>query len=1078
MPHNSEKNSNGKKKEPVKKPVDQPWVKPPEEILEELNVSAEQGLEDQEVEKRREEYGSNKLKKAEQKSAWQIFIDQFKSLIIALLAAAGIASFTMGEWIDGAAITVAILVNAVIGFVTELKAVRSMEALEELGRAETRVRRGGGIKKVPSEELVPGDMVVFESGDLIPADIRLVEAAKLKANESALTGESVPVDKKVEAVEAEAPLAERSSMLFKGTAITRGSGEGVVVATGMDTEVGQIATLAEEAEEESTPLEKRLDKPARKLLYIILVITVIVGAVGILTGEETFFMIKLAVALAVASVPEGLPIVATIALARGMWRMADRNALVNRLSAVETLGSTNVIFTDKTGTLTQNRMTATRIAMETGDVAIEEDGTFTRNKEEIDPREDGNVREFLETGVLCNNASYEGGGDGQEEGVGDPVEVALLAAGFKAGIKRGDLLEKFPEEREEPFDSETKMMATFHRQEQNGGYRVAVKGAPEAILEACVRVRTEEGENDFGEKEREKWRNRNQELAEEGLRMLAFATKTADSVDTAPYEELTLLGLAGLWDPPRAEIPDALSECRDAGIRVIMVTGDHALTAKNIGLAVGIARDHDAEVVESKELKDPDSISESEREHLSGVSIFARVSPKQKLDLIKLHQRNNSIVAMTGDGVNDAPALKKADIGVAMGQRGTQVARQASDIVLRDDAFSTIVAAVEMGRVIFGNIRQFVVYLLSGNVGEVLLVSVALLLNLPLPLLPLQILYLNMLSDVFPALALGLGEGDPNVMEQPPRDPKEPVMTRAHWIAVTGWSVLIAGVVLGAMWLALTWLDMDESSAVTVSFLTLAFARLWHVFNMRAHSSPVINNAVVKNPFVWGALGICVALLLIAVYVPFLASVLKLITPNMKEWALIIGASFVPLILGQPFKHIPVPAFMKAADKEKPPAEEETREEEVSRREETRGGFCGELISIISVYFLLSLGGLILHLGVHPPTQHVLFWIPAVFAGINTVIMPFLFYSRTTVFGAYIFTWITVTVGTIGMTYFSILTWGEQAVTFESVVFESTLPYIILLLAKVPLAHILLRFHFPGGLLLKEEKSLKKTQGD
>ena len=891
------------------KKIKKPHALSAEKVAQELKVAIESGLEKGQINQRQRQFEKNKLRSAKRKSAWKIFSDQFKSLIIFLLSVAAVASFAMAEWIDGVAISVAILVNTIIGFVTELKAVRSMEALEKLGKAEARVRRDGEIVQTPSENLTVGDVIVLEGGDLVSADVRIVEAHKLMADESALTGESTPVEKKTAAVDEDASLAERSCMLFKGTAVVQGSGEAVVVAVGMDTKVGKIADLVEEAEEEATPLEKRLDKLGRKLLYVILAITVVIAGIGLLSGRPLFLMVEMAVALAVAAIPEGLPIVATIALARGMQRMAKKNALVNRLSAVETLGSTTVIFTDKTGTLTENRMTLEQTATESGTVVFEEKGDHRKGDEKIDPLREGPTRELLEICALCTNASYSRNEDGKTDSTGDPVEVALLAAALDAGIDREGLLEKRPEVREEPFDSNSKMMATFHEIGTDGLY-VAVKGSPEKVLENCDKIRANGNEESLGEKQKEKWIVKNRELAENGLRILAFASKTVESEDAAPYERLTFVGLAGLLDPPRKDVEKALAECRDAGIKVVMVTGDQAPTAGNIAVRVGLTEKENLRVVESSNIPHPEEQSEEERQDLLEVPVFARVDPGQKLDLVELHQQNGAVVAMTGDGVNDAPALKKADIGIAMGKKGTQVAREAADIVLKDDAFSTIEIAVQMGRVIFGNIRKFVLYLLSGNVSEVLVVSLALLAATPLPLLPLQILYLNMLSDVFPALALGLSSGSSAVMERPPRDPGEPVMDRRHWAAIVLYSAVIAASVLGAMYLAYTWLGLGDEGAVTVSFLTLAFARLWHVFNMRDRESPILANDIVMNPFVWGALAICVAMLLLGTYVGPLAKALSLTPPSAKTWALIFVASLVPLLAGQACKLLPLDSFM------------------------------------------------------------------------------------------------------------------------------------------------------------------------
>lgn len=882
-----------------------PWSLSRQEILEELDASLDQGLNAAEVNRRRKRYGPNRLRKIESKSAWTTLGDQFKSLMVALLAAAAALSFVFGDWVEGLAIVAVIAINAAIGFFTEFRAVRSMEALHRLSRVNAKVRREGKVQEIFAEELVPGDIVILEGGDTITADLRVIEASKLQADESVLTGESMPLSKRSQELEEDTPLAERANMLFKGTAVTRGSGEGVVVATGMNTELGQISSLIEKADDESTPLEERLDQLGQKLIWVTLGIAVFVAVAGILAGKGMFLMIETSIALAVAAVPEGLPIVATIALARGMWRMASKNALVNRLSTVETLGATSVICTDKTGTLTENRMTVTRIAVESGEIdvggeGLDRAGTFTRNGEQVDPSNDKVLREALEIGVLCNNASLQEEEDSRV--VGDPLEVALSVAGFKAGIRRDQLLGKMPEVREEAFDPEVKMMATFH--EVNDGYRVAVKGAPEAVINVCSLIRTEEGVRELSGGDQRRWLKRNDRMAKEGLRILALATKTVDAIDCEPYEHLTFLGLIGLLDPPRRDVREAITKCVDAGIRVIMVTGDQPETALNVGQAVGLSGQAQNGVIQGTDLKSPNDLSGEDRRRLLRALIFARVSPRQKLDLISLHQTNNSIVAMTGDGVNDAPALKKANIGVAMGKRGTQVAREAADMILKDDAFSTIVVAIQQGRVIFANIRKFALYLISCNISEIMVVSLASMVNAPLPILPLQILFLNLVTDVFPALALGVGEGDPTIMKHSPRDPKEPILPRRQWLTIGGYGLLITTSTLGAFALALTWLEMEGSQAVTVSFLTLAFAQLWNVFNMRDRGSGFFYNEITRNAFVWGALASGMSLLLLAIYLPGLSSVLKMAPPGGEGWTLVIVMSLMPWMVGQILKSI------------------------------------------------------------------------------------------------------------------------------------------------------------------------------
>lgn len=861
------------------------------QVLEELDVSVELGLSPEEAGRRLDLYGPNELRKHAKKSVWSVLFGQFRSLVVALLAVAAVVSFVFGETVEGAAILVVILLNAAIGFFTEIRAVRSMEALHDMGQTTTRVRRAGDLAEAPAEDLVPGDVVLLEGGDVAAADLRLVAASRLQADESALTGESLPVSKDPEPVSEATPLAERTSMVFKGTSVTRGSAEAVVVATGMRTELGNISSLVEGAGKESTPLEKKLDELSRRLVWVVLAVAAVVAGGGILSGKEPLLMIQTAVALSVAAIPEGLPIVATIALARGMLRMARRNALINRLAAVETLGSTDVICTDKTGTITENRMTATHFALEGQDLHSED----LRRGVSGEP-----LRELLEIGALCNNASLGTNGSGP---VGDPLETALLVAAKEGGVDREALLTTVPRVGEEAFDSDVKMMATYHA--VPGGRLVAVKGAPERVLEVCDLVRAVEGDEKLDSPRRAAWQRRNEGLAGTGLRVLAIAAKLARDENEGPYGGLTLLGLVGLADPPRDDTREAIARGRQAGIKIVMVTGDQPVTAHNIARAVGLADEGDDEVVHGVDIPEPGEISEEERRRLLRTRIFARVTPKQKLDLISLYQQNGSIVAMTGNGVNDAPALDRADIGVAMGLRGTQVAREAADVVLWDDAFSSITFAVEQGRVIFSNIRRFVTYLLSCNVSEILIIALASFAGAPLPLLPLQILFLNLVTDVFPALALGVGEGTAAVMDRPPRDKSEPILARRHWRAIFGYSATITVAVLAALALATTWLNLPERGAVTVSFLTLAFAQLFHVFNMRDGSASFLRNDVTHNPYVWLALLLCAALLVGSVYLPVFSNVLRLDAPGMLGWAVILTLAAFPLLAGEAARRIP-----------------------------------------------------------------------------------------------------------------------------------------------------------------------------
>jgi Ca2+-transporting ATPase len=880
-------------------PVEHPAAKGADEVLSALEVDAEQGLKDSDAESRRQRYGPNQLREARRRSPWRILVDQFKSVVLIVLGVAAILAFAIGQIPEAIAIFAVLLVNGAIGFFSEWRAVRSMEALRKIGQPHVRVRRDGQEREIGIAELVPGDIIFQEGGDVVPADARLVEANNLRVDEAALTGESVAVAKRTEPAEKDAPLAERQSMLFRGTTVTEGSAEAVVVATGMDTQLGQIAAMAEEAERQETPLQQGLDELGSRLAWVVLAVAVVVALAGLAVGRPTLLMIETAIALGIAAVPEGLPIVATIALARGMWLMARRQALINRLTAVETLGATRVIFSDKTGTLTQNRMTLSRVVTPQGEHEMDFENAEQSELEQAES-DDPLLRRTLEIGVLCSNASLtDVDSDGEpEEEQGDPTEVALLRAGLVTGLERDSLLETKPEAREVAFDPDVMMMATFHG--SGNEFELAVKGAAKPVLEACTRIAATPDEEDaeLTDQKRQEWLDRGEQLAEAGLRVLAVADKQVDSADAEPYESLRFVALVGLYDPPAENVKDSIRACQQAGIRLVMVTGDQPATARAIGQQVGLAHDG-AEAMHGSRLDDPEDLSADQRREVLDAPIFARVSPEQKLNIMRIFQDEGEIVAMTGDGINDAPALKKADIGVAMGRRGTDAARQAADMVLKDDALDSIVAAVEQGRVIFGNIRKSVMFMLCTNVAEILAVAIAAVVALPLPLRPMQILFLNVITDVFPALALGVGKGDPSVMNRPPRSPDESVITRHHWAAIGGWSALVATCVLVALSIATTALGFDTRRAVTVSFLTLAFAKLWFVVNLRSRGSTLWNNDIVRNGWVWGALGLCIVLLLAAVYAPGLSTLLKTEPPGRWGWLCVLGMSLVPLIVGQ-----------------------------------------------------------------------------------------------------------------------------------------------------------------------------------
>ena len=730
-----------------------------------------------------------------------------------------------------------------------------MEALKKIGSVRTRVLRDGHISEVPADTLVPGDIVILEGGDVVTADLRILKASKLECDESLLTGESVPVSKNSDLVSEQVSTDKQRNMLFKGTSLTRGHGEAVVVATGMKTKLGDIAKLVEGAKKEITPLEKRLNRLAQSLVWAILIIVALVSLLGYLRGQDLFLVIEMAIALAVAAIPEGLPIVATIALSRGVMIMAKRNALVQKLSAVETLGGTSVIFSDKTGTLTQNKMTVTELDL-------------------LDSNPEARQKALM-VASLCNNASIENNTD-----IGDPMEVALLRIAEQEGKPHSELITNYPQMKEVAFDSESRLMATYHK--LNSNFIVTVKGAPEAVLKVSTK--------NLSAAEQQTWLDKSADWAEKGYRLLAAAYKEVSNIEEDSYSNLIFLGFFVLLDPPRKEVGQALLQCKKAGIKVIMVTGDHPATALTVAKQVNLVSENESKAVIGDDL--------NQETNLFDVNVFARVSPQQKLDLIELYQKQGNIVGMTGDGVNDAPALKKSDIGISMGKRGTQVAHEASDIVLKDDAFATIVQAIEQGRIIFSNIRKFVFYLLSCNLGEIAIIFFASLIGSDLPILPLQILFLNLVTDVFPALALGMGSGDSHVMLHKPRNPKEPFLTKSHWFRIIFYGIVIGLSVLTCTYIANTYFYLGAHQKVSVAFFTLALAQLWHVFNMKGVRASLWKNTITRNPYVWAALLICLLILLTASYIPVIARALHLTALPHPVWGVILVMSFCPLIIG------------------------------------------------------------------------------------------------------------------------------------------------------------------------------------
>ena len=866
-------------------------------VLAEL-ATTRQGLSGQDVAARLQRYGQNRLEVTPPASAWSILVAQFRSVVVLLLVAAVGLAAALGDPADSIAIGAVLLINAALGFITELRARRAMDALRGLEVPRAVVVREGTTLEISARDLVPGDIISLESGQSVPADARLIDATDLRVTEAPLTGESLPVEKRADVVlAADTGMADRLNMVYQATAVVSGAAHAVVVATGGTTEVGRIGGLASSVIEERTPLEDRLDGLGRRLVVVALVVAAIVAILGLWRGAPWGLVVQTAIALAIAAVPEGLPAVTTITLAVGVSRMAKRHALIRRLPAVETLGSATVVCTDKTGTLTAGEMAVSVIVVDGREIAVsgtsyEPTGEFHDNGRMIALNDNPIVAEALRIGALANRAElmYE---DNRWRPVGDPTEVALLVAARKAQIDRGRLLEERPEAGAVPFSSERQWMATFHHV-QGAALVAYIKGAPGRVIERSVRELTASGERALDETARQRLLDRNRALAARGLRVLAVARGEGRTPSENAVRDLTFVGLIGISDPPAQAVAETIQSFRDAGVRTVMITGDQRLTAVAVARQLGLT-DSDDGVLDGRELATLDPTSLTAR--LEHTVVFNRVSPADKLRIVEALQDRGDIVAMLGDGVNDAAALKKADIGVAMGGRGTDIAKEAADVVLADDRFSTVAAAIEEGRVIFDNIRKFVFYLFSCNLAEVLILLLASLTGLPLPLLPLQILWLNLVTDTFPALALAVEPKEGSVMQRPPRDPDEAILSRPFLAQIALYAALIAGATLGAFVIALD--QGSQERAITVAFVTLALAQGFHLGNARS-AGPVLSWGRIRgNPWALGALAAVVALQLAAVYVPALASILRVVPLTYADWVLVLPAALIPAVVGQ-----------------------------------------------------------------------------------------------------------------------------------------------------------------------------------
>ncbi len=896
-------------------------LKSTEEVLKAFSVDKEKGLSDEDVNKRLKKYGPNILEEQSEKSIWHILFSQINNPIIYLLSAAAILAFSFNDIAEGIAIVVVLLINTIIGFWMEYKAQKSMKSLKELDKIQARVIRNGKKERIDAEKLVPGDIIIVGSGDLIPADGRLLEATELQIDESPLTGESVPISKSSEILKEEKPVADRTNILYKGTAVSGGTAKAVVYATGMQTELGSISAMVGEEKKDEIPLNQKLNKLTKNLIFVTIGLAAAFFLFGWLAGKEIYLLIQTSIAWTIAAIPEGLPIVASIALARGMLRLAKKNVIVKKLEAVETLGETTVIFTDKTGTLTKNQLTVDTLYFP-GDIRMNTQwkGAKPNIEEKQEPEKNENFLQVFKISILANDASLEGeekpeedqedanddGAEVNQKGDGDPLEIALLSFTKKFDKDLYRKNRRLKRKLHDPFDSETMIMGAVYKEDD--GFYVAGKGAAHAILDRSSQVLVGNELKELSDDDKEYWHKKNDELSEEGLRVLAFSYKNIDTLPEGKEAEdfirgMNFAGLVGFIDPPRKEVGDAIDICKDAGIKVIMVTGDHPGTAKNVGKEVGIyERDKkDGEgVLSGKNLEE--ELEKEDDSKLINTKIFSRVDPSQKLELIKHFQNKGEIVGMTGDGINDAPALKRANIGIAMGKRGTQVAQEVSDMVLKDDAFGSIVQAIEQGRIIFGNIRKFIIYQLSYHLSEILIIALISFTLFTLPLLPLQLLFLNLLSDVFPALALGIGEGNPGIMKKPPKDPEEPILTKKNWIQIALYGVILTICISGAYLFAHIVWDQPQEITNNVAFFSLAIAQLLHVFNMRESEENIFNNQVTRNKYIWMALAFCFTVLIAAYLIPGISEVLSFQQLELRIWGLIIITSLLPLIIIQLIK--------------------------------------------------------------------------------------------------------------------------------------------------------------------------------
>ncbi len=920
-----------------------------DEVLNKLETTDANGLTTDEVEKRQQKYGLNQLREKPRPTFFQLVLAQLKSFVIILLIVAALISMVLGEWVDSAAILLIVVLNAVLGVVQESRAEEALAALKKMAAPDAQVIRNGKHISIPAIQLVPGDIVKLEAGNFIPADLRLLESVNMRVEEAALTGESVPVQKNASLkLETDASLGDRKNSVFMGTVVSYGRGHGVVTNIGMRTQLGLIADMLQSVQEEETPLQKRLDQLGKTLGIACLVVCAIVFGVGLLEGGNALELFMIAVSLAIAAVPEGLPAIVTISLALGMQEMIKRHALIRRLSSVETLGSATVICSDKTGTLTQNEMTVTNIwtdgrMVEVTGQGYSPVGDFMVDGKKVSLDDYATTKTALWLGALNNDALLEEsvieGGGTEYRMIGDPTEGSILVAAYKAGAKSKDLSYAYPRKNEIPFDSERKRMVTIHTIDEprlndispftdetfKNMHVVAVKGAPDVVLKLCNRIMSADNINTrpLDDQERQKILEANDAMTKKALRVLGVACRLERTIEgelntTELEKDLIFVGLLGMIDPARSEVKPALLTAVKAGIRTIMITGDYPNTARAIAESIGLLRPGH-KVMTGAEL---DTIDDKQLAvEVEQTDVFARVSPEHKMRIVNALQSNGEVVAMTGDGVNDAPAIKQADIGVSMGITGTDVAKDTADMVLTDDNYVSIVSAVEQGRIIYSNIRKFVYYLISCNMGEILIIFLPTAFGRFIPqlsqftseqlspLVPVQLLWLNLISDGAPALALGTEKGDPDIMDQKPRPSNEPIINKQMALGVVLQTIAIAGATLFAFWRGLSAhadlpLEQRLSLAETMAFVTLSASELLRAFTARSERYPLLKIGIFSNKWMnWAVLSSFV-LMLAVVYVPFLNPVFQTTPLAWEQWALLLPLLLIPSIVAELTKAI------------------------------------------------------------------------------------------------------------------------------------------------------------------------------